>query len=77
MRRLLEDGIATRRGVMATHLERSYATPGTMSARRELTHTEAAARETLLLPLYPDLSEQQQDYVIERLAASVFAQAAA
>jgi dTDP-4-amino-4,6-dideoxygalactose transaminase len=67
MRRLLEDGIATRRGVMATHLEASYATSGTDSAHRELPHTEAAARETLLLPLYPDLSEQEQDFVIERL----------
>ena len=75
MSRLLEDGIATRRGVMATHLESSYATRG-QAGRADLAQTEAAARETLLLPLYPDLSEQEQDYVIERLAASVFAQAA-
>ena len=29
-----------------------------------------------MLPLFPDLSEEQQDHVIERLAASVLARAA-
>ena len=44
--------------------------------RTPLGHTEAAAREALMLPLFPDLTEEQQDYVIERLAASVLARAA-
>ena len=71
MRRLLGDGIATRRGVMAIHEERAYAGlhPG-------LEHTEAAARETVLLPLFPDLSEEDQDFVLRRLAAHMLAQAA-
>jgi len=71
MRRLLADGIATRRGVMAIHLEGAYA-----DARYELPHTEAAARDVLMLPLFPELSFEQQDYVIARLAAHVVAQAA-
>lgn len=62
MRRLLADGIPTRRGVMAIHQEASY--PG---ASGPLPHTESAAREVLMLPLFPDLSDDQQDYVIERL----------
>ena len=64
MRRLLRDGIATRRGVMAIHEEAAYA-----GVAAELPHTEAATRETLMLPLFPGLSDEQQDHVIERLAA--------
>lgn len=76
MRSLLRDGIATRRGVMAIHEEASYAGESRLSQDAALPHTEAASRETLMLPLFPDLSDEQQDYVIERLAASVLARAA-
>jgi perosamine synthetase len=72
MRRLLADGVATRRGVMAIHLEEAYGHP----LRVPLPHTEAAARDTLLLPLFPGLSEEQQDHVMERLASCVLALAA-
>lgn len=75
MRRLLGDGIATRRGVMASHEEVSYA-EDEKAGRATLAHTEAAARETMMLPLFPDLTEDEQDHVIERLAASVLARAA-
>lgn len=66
MRRLLEDGIATRRGVMAIHEAPAYA-----GAEICLPHTEEAARERVLLPLYPDLSDEQQDYVLERLEHAI------
>ena len=72
MRRLLHDGIATRRGVMAIHQEPSYPEP----LRVPLPHTEAAAADVIMLPLFPGLSDEQQDYVIERLAAHVVALAA-
>ncbi len=62
MRRLLEDGIATRRGIMAIHLEESYAGSGV-----DLPHTEAAAREVVLLPLFPGLEDTAQDYVVDRI----------
>ena len=63
MRALLRDGVPTRRGVMAIHQEASYA-----GEPVRLPHTEAAAREVLMLPLFADLSYDEQDYVIERLA---------
>jgi dTDP-4-amino-4,6-dideoxygalactose transaminase len=71
MRRLLGDGIPTRRGVMAIHREAAY--NGTAG---DLPHTDAAARDVLMLPLFPDLTFEQQDHVITRLADHVLAQAA-
>lgn len=71
MRRLLADGIPTRRGVMAIHHEASYA-----GVTEDLPHTDAAARDVLMLPLFADLTFEQQDYVVARLADHVIAQAA-
>jgi len=68
MRQLLRDGVATRRGVMAIHLEESYAEPNL-----DLPHTEAAAQEVVLLPLFPGLADDAQDYVVERLAEAAIA----
>ena len=59
MSRLLADGVATRRGVMAIHHERAYErhnpSPSRTLRRRRM--------NTLMLPLFPDLTEAQQDYV--------------
>jgi perosamine synthetase len=76
MRSLLRDGIATRRGVMAIHEEGAYANRRTDGPLLDLPHTEAATRETLMLPLFPDLTEGQQDYILERLEACMLALAA-
>jgi dTDP-4-amino-4,6-dideoxygalactose transaminase len=57
---LLEEGIRTRPGVMAIHLEPAYADPGLY-----LPHTEAVAREVVLLPLFPGLEDAEQDRVID------------
>jgi perosamine synthetase len=71
MRRLLADGVATRRGVMAIHEERAYE-----DVEAHLPNTMSASHDTLMLPLFPGLSEEQQDYVIERLTIHVSALAA-
>ena len=70
MRLLLRDGIATRRGVMAIHLEGAYA-----DSELDLPHTEAAARDVVLLPLFPGLTDEDQDHVVERLAEHALAKA--
>jgi perosamine synthetase len=62
MRSLLEAGVPTRRGVMASHLEDSYA-----EHRAQLVHTEAAARDTFMLPLFTDMTVDEQDYVVAML----------
>jgi len=71
MRRLLADGVPTRRGVMTIHEEPAYA-----DARVSLPHSEAAARDVVILPLFADMTEQQQDHVLDRLATHCIAQAA-
>jgi dTDP-4-amino-4,6-dideoxygalactose transaminase len=68
--RLHRRGIGARRGLMAVHLEPAYrARP----PRRPLPHSEAAAASTLVLPLFPGLADDDQDYVIDELRAAVTA----
>jgi perosamine synthetase len=67
MARMLALGVATRRGVMAIHEEPYYVHRfGPVS----LPVTEAATRETLLLPLYFTMTEDEQDRVIDALRRS-------
>jgi dTDP-4-amino-4,6-dideoxygalactose transaminase len=66
MRRLLHEGIPTRRGVMAIHREAAYA--GTVA---HLPNTDMITSETLMLPLFPGLTEEQQDHVIDRVLSHV------
>jgi dTDP-4-amino-4,6-dideoxygalactose transaminase len=68
MRRLLRDGVPTRRGVMAIHTEPAYA-----GVAAELPHTEAATRDSLMLPMFAGLTDEQQDHVIDCLATHLAA----
>jgi dTDP-4-amino-4,6-dideoxygalactose transaminase len=63
---LLAQGVGTRRGLMASHLE-----PCHRDARRAgpLPHSEAAAAQTFLLPLYAGLAPADQERVIATLRA--------
>jgi perosamine synthetase len=64
MARLLRRGVATRRGVMASHLEKVYRDRiGTVS----LPITEEKARSTMLIPLFATMTDDEQSYVIESL----------
>jgi dTDP-4-amino-4,6-dideoxygalactose transaminase len=69
MQRLLDEGIATRRGVMCIHREPAYAV-GAQPCRRvgSLGHSERAQDQGLILPLYHQLSEAEQDEVAAALA---------
>jgi len=68
MRRMLLDGVPTRRGVMAIHREAAYADAGV-----RLPSTDAASRSSLMLPLFAGLTDAQQDHVVDRLAAHLSA----
>jgi dTDP-4-amino-4,6-dideoxygalactose transaminase len=64
MQALLERGISTRRGIMNAHQEPAYAGSGPF----DLPRSESARDDVILLPLYDDLSPDDQDYVIECLS---------
>jgi dTDP-4-amino-4,6-dideoxygalactose transaminase len=66
MQRLLDAGIATRRGVMNAHREAAYPA-GTWRAAGSLARSEQAQDTAIALPLFHDLSETDQDRVIAML----------
>lgn len=65
MQRMLDDGIATRRGVMCAHREEPYRdTRGAAGCPV----SEHAQDRTILLPLFHTLTEADQDQVVRSLA---------
>jgi perosamine synthetase len=58
---LADAGISARRGIMAAHLEPAYA------ENAHLPNTERLTHESLILPLFHELSESDQDHVVETL----------
>jgi dTDP-4-amino-4,6-dideoxygalactose transaminase len=65
---MLARGVATRRGLMAAHREPAHA--GARSAG-SLRHSEAAEAQTVVLPIYPDLSDEEQGRVLRALSESL------
>ena len=74
MQRMLDEGIATRRGIMCAHLEPAYGQPTTWRCAQtecepggscpNLVESERAQREGVLLPLFSEMTESQQDRVV-------------
>jgi dTDP-4-amino-4,6-dideoxygalactose transaminase len=62
MQALLSDGISTRRGIMASHHEAPYHDP---AWKRRLPETEKATAETIILPLFHAMTDEEQSYVLE------------
>lgn len=67
---LLDAGVAAKRGVMAIHRERSYTE---FYGDRSLPITEKASDRSLLLPIYPQLTEAEQDFVVAALGQALAA----
>lgn len=70
MQELLECGIAARRGIMCAHREPAYDRQPWRCVGR-LTRSEWAQDSGLILPLYPQMSEDDQDIVISGLKSVV------
>ncbi|MFF3649318.1 DegT/DnrJ/EryC1/StrS family aminotransferase [Streptomyces sp. NPDC002181] len=62
---LAEAGISARRGIMASHLEPAYAGHGAAP----LPVTERISRDSLILPLFHTMEQDQQDRVVAVLRA--------
>jgi perosamine synthetase len=67
MRKMLEDGIATRRGIMCAHRESAYAGV----TREPLPESESAQDGCILLPILHGLSEADQDRIVDALGRAV------
>jgi dTDP-4-amino-4,6-dideoxygalactose transaminase len=68
MQSMLDAGIMTRRGIMSCHRERAYADDfGAIS----LPCSEDATDHAILLPLYPTMTEGEQDRVIDALGKAI------
>lgn len=70
MQTLLDAGIATRRGVMCAHREPAYAKVPWRAAA-SLRHSEEAQDRCIILPLYAQMSDADQDRVIAALREAV------
>jgi perosamine synthetase len=64
MQALLDHGISTRRGIMATHREQPYRT-----ARwdHKLPETNRATDECIILPLFHQMTEEEQVFVLDSI----------
>jgi perosamine synthetase len=70
MQRMLDDGIATRRGVMNAHREPAYP-PGSWRGSGPLTTGERLQETTIVLPLYHQMTPDEQDRVVASLKRAV------
>lgn len=66
MQALLDRGISTRRGIMAIHREPPYRDP---AWDRKLVHTNTVTDQAIILPLFHQMTEAEQNHVIESIRA--------
>jgi perosamine synthetase len=71
MQRMLDDGIATRRGVMNAHSEPAYPAGTWRTTADGLARSEEALRTSIVLPLYHDMSRDDQARVVDALTRAV------
>jgi perosamine synthetase len=79
MQSMLDEGISTRRGIMCSHREAAYPADTWSCANRIkgygctggicrcLRHSEEAQDQTIILPLFPQMTFDQQNRVVESL----------
>jgi dTDP-4-amino-4,6-dideoxygalactose transaminase len=76
MQSLLDEGISTRRGAMNAHREAAYpAGSWRIAPGHRLERSEEAHDTAIVLPLFHDLDEADQDRVIDAVARAVAARA--
>ncbi|MGO7043483.1 DegT/DnrJ/EryC1/StrS family aminotransferase [Rhizobium acaciae] len=71
MQALLDQGISTRRGVMNIHLEGAYSDQSSHRAATSLKRGVAAQRQTIVLPLYAQMTDLDIVRVVEALRSSL------
>jgi dTDP-4-amino-4,6-dideoxygalactose transaminase len=71
LRLLAAEGISARRGIMAAHAEPAYAGEGQWA----LPVTDRITADSLILPLFHDLSSAEQDMIVEVVTSALTATA--
>lgn len=64
MQAMLDAGISTRRGIMCAHREEAYQIEAWSCGRDRLTESEQASDRTIILPLFHQMTEAEQDRAI-------------
>jgi dTDP-4-amino-4,6-dideoxygalactose transaminase len=70
MQSMLDAGISTRRGVMNSHLEPAYSDSGSWTGG-PLRNSEYAQEHGVILPLYAQMTQEEQDRVASALGSAV------
>lgn len=68
MQRMLDRGVATRRGIMCAHLEPANRD---LPPVHSLAHSEWSTAHCIVLPLYADLTREDQERVVDALAEAL------
>lgn len=68
MQGMLDRGVATRRGIMCAHREGAWSD---LPLRHDLTESERAQDECILLPLYVQMTDAEQERVVDALRQSL------
>ena len=72
MQKLLDMGIATKRGIMCAHLEPAYMnepwhTGNNIQDSGKLVESHTARDSTILIPFFPQLKKREQRYIAEQI----------
>lgn len=73
MQAMLDAGVATRRGIMCAHREPAYATEPWRMGSPSLRHSEEAQERAILLPLFHQLTDDEQARVATALERACLA----
>jgi perosamine synthetase len=68
MQALLDRNVASRRGVMNSHLEDAYAEPESCRIASSLRRSVEAQARSIILPLFVQMSDEEIDFVADTLA---------
>jgi len=68
MQTMLDAGVSTRRGIMCAHREAGYTTA---TSQLSLVNSESAQDRCVILPLYPQMSDEEQDVVVREFASAI------
>jgi dTDP-4-amino-4,6-dideoxygalactose transaminase len=71
MQFMLDRGIATRRAIMNAHREPPYASSSGYRAASTLTHSEQMQDHAIILPLFHEMTDEDQHRVADELSAAL------